>query len=113
LPAEYSGSLSSSTARFTLSCIRSLELAEEKLVCGFQTNNTSQKHHWAGEEEEEEGEEVTEGKTLLALKFSSKIQTSKMAKSMSVRKCEWGGDFFFFFFFFFGLISAGSLIPLQ
>lgn len=61
--------------------------------------------------EEEEEVEMTR-KSLLALDFSSKIQTSQMAKSVSVHPsvsvCEGGGRFFFFW-----LISAGSLIPLQ
>lgn len=49
--------------------------------------------------EEEEKVEMTR-KSLLALDFSSKIQTSQMAKSVSVRAsvsvCE-GGEIFFFF----------------
>lgn len=46
-PAECSGSPSSSVCRFLLSWIRSLELAEKKLVCGLQTH-TIPKLHWGG-----------------------------------------------------------------
>lgn len=43
----------------------------------------------------EEEKERRSGKTLLALEFSCKIQTSKMAKCVSVRKLQgWGGFFF-------------------
>lgn len=79
----------------------------------YRQTNTTPHHHkgtigGGGDDQE----------SLLALEFYSKIQTPKMAKRVSVRKCEWGlgaGESFSFFLFFWGggLLSAGSLIPLQ
>lgn len=88
-PAEYSGSPSSSVCRFSLSWIRSLELAEKKLVCGLQTH-TIPKLHWGGGRG---GEDC--GTTLLVLEFqNTNIKNGKEHVSAQVGV---GRGFFFFF----------------